>query len=42
VNVCCGGSPVGLVTAPARAVTVIVPADGVLAAIVPTFQRRIV
>ena len=42
VNVCCGGVPVPFVTAAARAVIVTVPADGVLAAIVPTFQRTIV
>src|SRR3954467_15572837 len=42
VNVCCGGVPVPLVTAPARAVIVTVPALGVPAGIVPTVQRTIV
>jgi hypothetical protein len=42
VNVCCGGVPVPLVIAPALAVIVTVPAFGVPAAIVPTFQRTIV
>ena len=42
VNVCCGGVPVPPVTAPAVAVIVTVPAVGVPAAIVPTFQRTIV
>src|SRR6478672_10477735 len=42
VNVCWGGVPVPLVTGPARAVIVTVPALGVLAATVPTVQRTIV
>src|SRR3954453_14981346 len=42
VNVCCGGVPVPLVTGPARAVIVAVPALGVPAATVPVDQRTIV
>ncbi len=42
VNVWCGGDPAPLVTAPARAVIVIVPAFAVFAATVPGLQRTIV
>src|SRR4051794_41568044 len=41
VNVCCGGVPVPLVTGPARAVIVAVPALGVPAGVVPIDPRTI-